>query len=186
MTVAYGTQVAVGDGEARSMELIEVGDTAWAGGPSLQWGGARVSFSMGAPPSPERPPIMVYVHFGDEEIVATPDHPLLLSDGRLVRSRQLYPRASLMRANGQSALVDFVVAGQFNGGLHDIAVNGADPTGSLDGHLIVTNGIVSGDFALQTHGGWADANLPAIGTRAYEEAYALEPPISPAAAFFER
>jgi len=69
-----------------------------------------------------------------------------------------------------------VSLGEYKGGVHHIATD-KEFTGDLNGHLLLSEGVVSGDFNLQIHAAQLKEhhfvddhdNLPQIGTSKYEE-----------------
>jgi len=93
---------------------------------------------------------MIFIGFGEgRQIIATPDNLFLMSNGKLKRADRLVPsKDQILTAEGSSLGVTAVVSGQWTKGLHHIAT-GLEFTGSLDGHLINANGIVTGDYCLQ-------------------------------------
>lgn len=105
----------------------------------------------------------------------------LMPDGKLKRAALLVPgRDSLVLFDGTPAMVQGLTVGRYKKGVHHIATS-MEPARSVGGHLIVADGVVSGDFALQVANleemapdmlveGHAD--LPEVGTPAYARAYA--------------
>ncbi|MGE5704045.1 MAG: hypothetical protein ACM32O_16095, partial [Clostridia bacterium] len=85
----------------------------------------------------------------------------------------------LVSADGVPVEINEVSLGEYKGGVHHIATN-KEFAGEISGHLLISEGVVSGDFNLQIH---ADDlkeshfiedhdDLPIVGTEAYEQAYA--------------
>lgn len=92
---------------------------------------------------------MVYLRFGEEQsLICTPDAVVLLPNGELRRSVKLNPRDQLVDKDGNAVPIESVVLGYYLGGVHDLATDA--PTGSIDGHLLVANGVVIGDYTLET------------------------------------
>lgn len=93
---------------------------------------------------------MVYIRAaGDRQWVASFDHLFLMSNGKLKRADRLVPgRDQLMTAEGTALDINSCQIGIWRGGLHHIAT-GLHFTGTLDGHLINSAGVVSGDYCLQ-------------------------------------
>lgn len=181
---AHGTRIGI-PGGFRVIEQFEIGDKVLTGsltqGGSLKldWAPVKISFSSGTGPDSHQP-AMVYIHHGGVgSIIVTPDHLFLLSTGKLRRADRLVPgKDFLVTAEGVPVAVNEVSLGEYQGGVHHIATEN-EFTGSVDGHLLVSEGIVSGDFMLQIHSealknnGMLDDHdeLPKVGSEEYERAH---------------
>lgn len=151
--VASNSRVAVPDG-FRLIEVIEVGDpvlVASAGDGGWAWSSAPVTFSQGTLGGFPRQ--MVYIGYGNDfmNLIAEPDLLLLKGDGRLIRANRLVPGADkLVDQNGDPVPIHSVSIGSYVGGEHAIATH--DPASAHDnpdGHLLLVNGVIVGDFFLQ-------------------------------------
>ena len=185
---AYGTKISVPLG-TRKIQDFRIGDQAMAGslglgrvpavGPlEMKWEPALVSFSGGTGPDSHEA-VMVYIQHGKSGmIIVTPDHLFLMPDGRFKRGDRLVPgKDFLVGEDGSPVPIHEVSLGEYEGGVHHIALD-LEFTGSPDGHLLLSDGVVSGDFNLQIHAadlkekgyfvGDHDA-LPKIGSPRYEE-----------------
>ena len=69
-------------------------------------------------------------------------------DGTMTRALKLMPGDQLMSADGSPDTVTSVAVGSYAKSIHHISTSSGPATG-VDGHLIIVNGIVAGDFALQ-------------------------------------
>jgi hypothetical protein len=148
--LALDTLVAVPGGFCR-IGNIKVGDQVLAAGTDLKWAIHTVHFSAGTPPITSYP-LIVYLRCGDIQAIVTPDHLFLLSDKTLKRADRLIPGVDeLMTPDGLSIPITSVAVGKFTGGIHAIATSVQKPDGNRDGHLIATNGLVSGDYTAQIH-----------------------------------
>ena len=184
---ANGTKIGIPNNEFRSIEDFVVGDkvltAAVVGQPSagninLNWSTAKVGFSSGTGPDGNQS-AMVFIHHGEVgSLIVTPDHLLMMSTGKLNRADRIVPgKDFLVSAAGQPVAINEVHIGQYHGGVHHITTD-VDYTGSIDGHLLVSEGIVSGDFNLQIRseeliksGAMVDyKDLPAIGSDEYAAA----------------
>ncbi len=75
--------------------------------------------------------------------------PFLMKDKTLKQAQKLVPGIDeLVRADGSTTPIISIELGLFNKGVHHIATS-KTPADSLDGHLIIANGIVVGDYATQ-------------------------------------
>ncbi|MGN6662931.1 MAG: hypothetical protein ACTHK6_01800 [Solirubrobacterales bacterium] len=174
------TPIGLPEGTQRPIAEIGVGDTVLAGKVSagkVQWQPARVGFSQGTEGGHQ--PAMTYIVYGDgEELIGSPDQPLMLADGSLTTAARLVPGQELMGVDGNPLPVSLVSLGTYEGGVHHIATN-PQWTGSIDDHLIQANGVVAGDFTLQLHfpqlppsekvADWE--SLPEVGTPEYQQSH---------------
>ncbi|MWC30645.1 Hint domain-containing protein [Paenibacillus sp. MMS18-CY102] len=182
---AHGTQIGTPDGH-RAIEKFNVGDKVitaslqqGAQGLQLEWKKARLNFSNGTGPQSHQP-AMIYIRFGNHgSIVVTPDHLFLMPNGKLKRADRLVPGKDLLVSyNSTEVEINEISVGEYTGGVHHIATD-ISFNGSLDGHLLLSEGLVSGDFNLQIHqhellnsGLLEDvSDLPKIGTKEYEETH---------------
>jgi hypothetical protein len=114
-----------------------------------------------------------------KHLVVTPGQPFLMQDGTLKQADKIVPgKDVLMCEDGSTTPVISVEAGLFKKGVHHIATS-AEKATSLDGHLLLANGVVIGDYATQIGMTTKNNSLedpyrdqPALGTRAYNEANA--------------
>jgi hypothetical protein len=150
--VASNSRVAVPDG-FRPIEVIEVGDpvlVASSRDGGWTWSSAPVTFSQGTLGGFPRP--MVHIGYGNDftALIAERELLLLKGDGRLTRADQLIPGDMLVAENGDPVPVHNVFIGSYVGGEHAIATH--DSVGAYDnpdGHLLLVNGVIVGDFFLQ-------------------------------------
>lgn len=107
-------------------------------------------------------------------LLATTAQPFLMKDGSLKQAEKLVPgRDLLMRKDGSTVPIISVNALLYEKSVHQIATTTEKAT-SLDGHLLLANGIVIGDYATQIsmsieNSPIADKyrNDPAVGTKEY-------------------
>ncbi|ABO49535.1 Hedgehog/intein hint domain protein [Desulforamulus reducens MI-1] len=180
---AYGTKIGTPNGH-KKIEKFAVGDLVLAagietsaGGIKLNWSPLKVSFSSGTGPDSHQP-AMVYIRHGDTgSIIVTPDHLFLMPNGKLKRADRLVPgKDQLVSYEGRPVPVHEVSIGEYEGGVHHIATQ-KNFTGDLDGHLLLSEGVVSGDFNLQIHATELKEkyfivdhdSYPQIGTKEYIE-----------------
>ena len=164
---AWHTPIAVPGNETKPIQTFEVGDKVLAAGGDLKWTAYDVEFSGGVPPSPDLGKTMLSVYFqgpnGVQSLVVTPDHVFVLKDKSLLRGEFLVPGQSvLLNDDGSDSAVVGVELGGWYGGVHHIATTESVAT-KIDGHLLSSKGIVTGDWALQIAdiegGAVKDANI---------------------------
>jgi hypothetical protein len=183
---AWHTPIAVPDGDPKPIQTFVVGDNVLAAGADLKWTPYEVEFSDGIPPGPDYGKTMFSIYYqlpeGVSSLIVTADHVFLLSDGKLRRSEFLIPgKDSLMSADGKPVPVLSIEVGGWFGGVHHIATSG-DPATSVEGHLLNSKGIVTGDWALQiadieggaVAGGEAETGPVPAATAEFVQAHGLE------------
>ncbi|HKS30568.1 MAG TPA: hypothetical protein VJS44_22270 [Pyrinomonadaceae bacterium] len=183
---AYGTMVAVASGSFKAIEQIAKGDEVLAGTPSAQDGGdtkitwtpTEVTLSQGVAGGDN--PVMVYLAFGEDEktgdIVCSCDQVFILASGRIITAEKLQVGDQLVDKDGNPVTLRTVAIGSYKGGVHHIATKSPENL-SLDGHLLLTSGVVVGDYYLQLHfeqlpKDWKHEEIdarPELGTPAYDE-----------------
>jgi hypothetical protein len=185
---ANGTLIAETLRSARPIESFAIGDSVLAAGPALAWEQVDVEFSSGVQPSEEAGKEVIHVLFrlqdSEHSIVVTPDHVFYVharsGDGfQLLRAVRLIPGVDrLVTPEGEEAPVLAIELGGWFKGLHHIATTNT-PAVDLERHLLISDGIVSGDWALQI----SDLDQPAfdafptsssdpvLGSAEYEEAH---------------
>ncbi|MEP3047170.1 MAG: hypothetical protein ABJL55_17940 [Roseibium sp.] len=150
---AWHTPVAVPEGEPKPIQTFEIGDKVLAAGADLKWTPYAVEFSDGVPPSPELGKTMFSVYFNRKgkvsSLIVTADHVFVLSNNKLKRAEHLVPGTDkLLSDDGEAVELLALEVGGWFGGVHHIATSQTTAT-SMDGHLLSSKGIVTGDWALQ-------------------------------------
>ncbi|AOM78412.1 hypothetical protein [Pedobacter steynii] len=110
-------------------------------------------------------------------LLVTGIQPFLMKDGTLKQAQKLVPgKDVLLLEDGSTTPIVSLEVGMFEKGVHHIATSTERAT-SLDGHLLLANGIVVGDYSTQIsltskNGLLNDAHVdaPVFGTKAYSEA----------------
>lgn len=149
--MALNTPVLISEGENKAIQDFKKGDSIYAAGLDLIWSKKEVVFSQGTTGNSKQP-LTIYIDYGeDQHIIVTPDHLFLMPTKKLKRADNLTPEDYLINQNGEKIKINNVTIGDFYGGFHHIATDTKKPTGNLDGHLIVANGIVCADYALQIY-----------------------------------
>lgn len=151
--------VATSPGD-RLMSDLAVGDAVLAAGLALDWSPVPVRFSDGAVMSANPDPLIriKLAAEGGKALTVVPDHAFLRPAGTLIRARDLAIGDRLVLADGGTAAVNTLDRMPAYGGyVWRIATSDQAPNG-LDGHLLNTGGVVSGDYAAQLFFG---ATVPA-------------------------
>jgi Pretoxin HINT domain len=177
---AYGTPVATPDGD-KAIQTIAIGSQVLAANTAFEWTATDVNFSDGTGPDGQQPE-MLYITYGADNkvIIVTLDHTFLIPDGTLIRANRLMRGDALVAADGSQVPIGDVKTGAYNGGVWNIATAVGQPT-SLDGHLINTGGVISGDYAVQLYyddlgfSSKAQAARPVHGSDEYRAAAGLPP-----------
>jgi hypothetical protein len=176
--------ITVDKAENKKVQDFVVGDMVLAAmdGGLENWEQLPVEFSSGT--GPESTSSMIQIRFGDpakaESIIATRNQLFYVAGKKLKRASKLVPEQDeLVRPDGSTVKVLDLTAGVFKTGVHQISTS-TKPTTNLDGHLIVANGVVCGDYSLQLTDLDAEnpslmvkghAELPEFGTKAYAQRY---------------
>jgi hypothetical protein len=177
--------VAVDHTTYKPIHEFSVGDTVLvATKPDLSaWEQMPVAFSSGTGPGSDSPTIQI--RYGDpshpDMIIASSGQLFLVAAGKLKQaSRLVAGRDQLVGADGAATPIIDLIGGIAADTLHRIATS-TGPATSLAGHLMVANGVVCGDYALQLGNleqaapdllvaGHAD--LPELGSAAYPRSVA--------------
>ncbi len=178
---AHGTLIAAKEAQVQVQE-IALGSKILAGSIRqtdrlcLTWEEREVNFSSGTQSGEQ--PAMVYLVYGDgKELIVSPDHVFLLADGRFITAGCLYPGDRLTDREGNPVEILTASIGHYKGGVHHIAT-GTDFDGTPNGHLILSGGVVSGDFTLQmnydaiSRGRNAAKGRSMLGTKEYLQSFA--------------
>lgn len=155
MALAHGTPTATPSGQ-KEIQKLAIGDLILAGSPAgnsgLSWKTATIRFSSGTGGGSQEP-VMAFIRYGENRLICTIGHPFLLADGTIKTARQLIPGVDrLMSAEGDPVEISNTAAGSFRGGVHAVATD-IVYSGSLDQHLLVTAGVVTGDYCLEIYFG---------------------------------
>ena len=147
------TFISVSKDHAKPIQEFAVGDLVLAADSAAlkTWTQKPVKFAMGLVEGQIR---IVRIFFGDEnkktkDLAVTMDQLFLMRDGKLKKASTLIPHSDqLIQADGTTVAIQSMSIETFYQGINDIATSGS-PAKSLDGHLLLANGIVIGDYALQ-------------------------------------
>ncbi len=177
----------------KPVENIETGDGVLATGANLNTWSIRQVTGVGGIAPGETLAMCYTARFKLSDgtvrlVTSTADHLYLVPGlNQLQAIQDLRPGDYVLQADGGSALIEFVAAGEFSGGVRNFALGEFAPTNpddQLDGHLVNTDGLVTADLSLQLAfwNGDLEKNLiaqpelpaPLIGSRQFFERYDTE------------
>ena len=179
---ALNTPIFISEDEVKAIQDIKKGDYVYAAGLDLKWHQKKVIFSQGTI-GKSRQPNTIYIDYGDNQhFIVTPDTLFLMENKKLKRADKLTPEDYLIDQNGEKVKINGVDLGDFYGGFHHIATAIAEPSSNLEGHLIIANGIVCGDYNLQIYyqsqeardmENFEETNELTVGTKEYKNKYGI-------------
>jgi hypothetical protein len=151
--VAVDTLVAVGKDSWKRMGDLRVGDSILAMDTTGKWTAKKIKFSNGTGAGDGNPvPYAIFVALKNgTQLIVTADHPFLLSTKKLQVACRLSPSDELLDENMQPLEIATIGYGEYVGGIHNVSTSTGKPGEPLDGHLINTGGIISGDFYAQLY-----------------------------------
>ena len=144
-------------GEFVLVQDVAVGDQLLVCGKQLNWKPGIVKTSSGDNEESHYDGLYLLRYKLEEEtetrfLILTPDHLFMLASDRTLKAVQyLIPGDELMRNDGTSAKIIFVVRGSYVTGIFTIEMEGEFDGSNLDGHLLNANGLVTADYAVQAY-----------------------------------
>jgi hypothetical protein len=171
--------------ETKEIAEFVVGDPVWVAMDAglNEWAEVPVAFSAGTGRT-AGVNSLIRIRYGStgrpEIVYANRDQLFMLVDHKLKRAVKLVPGVDeIIRPDGSGAPVLDMASGKYHKGVHHISTT-TDPGKGVAGHLIIANGLVGGDYALQLqHLELTDpgvlveghAELPDFGTEEYAARY---------------
>ena len=151
--VAVDTLVAVPSGDWKRMGDFKVGDSILALDANNSWTERKVKFSDGTGEGDGNAvPYAIFLSLVNEtKLIVTADHAFLLSDRTLQVACRLSPDDKLMDENLRPVGIVNLEYGEYVGGIHNVSTSVGPEGEGLEGHLINTGGIVSGDYYAQLY-----------------------------------
>lgn len=148
---AYNVPIQVSPTTFKVIQDFVPGDPVYAAGTDLNWKTYTVDLSSGIEPTNVEL-FMIYVKYGnagEEELdmIVTEDHLFLMQGGTLTPASALKAGDQLTRPNGSAVAVKQAYLGKYIGGVHHISTGPF--SGSLNGHLLNSNNVVSTDMAVK-------------------------------------
>jgi hypothetical protein len=180
--LAVDTPIATPDGTIKVQDVKPRQTTVLAAGKDLTWAPTLVTQASFATPGVTEHTIYLKYQLAGEnetrELVVTRDHPFILHDGTLIVADWLQVADQLTDRDGQPAQVVEVGWGSYDGNFYEFATVMEPPPADLAGHLVLTNGVVSGDFAVQVFchieksaGRTSVAERPSVGSEEWVQAH---------------
>jgi|GEM_PF-2354993 len=162
--LAVNTPIATPTGTVKVQDIVQGTTTVLAAGLDLTWSEQLVNQASYATPGLTEHTIYIRFKLQNEpqarELVVTRDHPLVLyPDKQLIVADYLQLSDQLIDRDGQPAQVVDVQWGSYSGSFYEFATSLTPPDPNYANHLVLTNGIVSGDFAIQVF-----SDIPAGGS----------------------
>lgn len=156
---AYSARISTPNGE-KDIQSFQIGDSILAFSAKIESGTvkltasqAKVSFSNGIESGNQTR--MIYLNLTDyhglsKNISCSADQLFLLSNGKYAPASELQTGQELVNKEGNPIKIESVRAGSSRGGIHSISTNAA--FGDIpNGHLVVANDIIMGDFSFQLY-----------------------------------
>lgn len=183
-----GTLVTTGNGSQIKVEdMVEGQTTVLAAGKDLRFS-AQVAESVVSTSSGETKNT-VYLKYEMNgktvERVVTMDHPFLLSNKTLVGAGALQLNDELLDQNGNRVSIKEIKWGSYIGKFWEFAVSMNKPDSNYTNHLVVTEGVVTGDFAISVYENYpvsseetslkGSPNRPFVGSAEWKELNRKDP-----------
>lgn len=149
------TPVTIADGRQIPIEEIVPGRTEiLAAGKDLRFVPTVAKQKSAAPPAQTKQTIYIEytVNGVVSQLVVTQSHPFFLHGSREVcAASRLRAGDKLIDRNGGPITITRILLGEYTGSFWEIATNLDPPDANYNGHLILTGGVVSGDFSIETY-----------------------------------
>lgn len=159
------TPVATPEGWMRARDVAAHETVVLAAGRDLDFKPVRVTHAAPAGPgAAEHAVYLKYLVDGQARaLVVAREHPFLLHGGTLAAADALRAGDALTGRDGAPAPVLEAGWSGYTGDFHPFATVMEPPAPGLDGHLVLTNGVVTGDFAVQVFSEYerASSRVPA-------------------------
>ena len=144
MAFSNDTLILTPDG-AKKINSIKSGENIVAQFDDGTWRPRKVHFSAGTKSETS----VFFIHYGDnQQLIATKEQLFLLSTDHLKAAKELLITDQLCDKLGHPVEIKEIYKGTYNEGIQTIACS-EHPTEIAEGHLILCNGIIVGDYALE-------------------------------------
>ncbi len=149
--LGQGTLVTTGDNkQIRVEDIIGNATKVLAAGKDLVFKPTTVQQIVGTNPGKTDNSIYLSYRLNGVKVerVVTMDHPFLLRDKTLVGAGVLQLDDQLLDQQGNPVNIDSLRWGSYIGRFWEFATSVTEPDQQLDGHLVLTDGVVTGDYAV--------------------------------------
>jgi hypothetical protein len=149
--LAFFTPIAIGDNTYKKIGEVQVGENILTLSKEKKWVKTPVTFSGGTDDATYTNPYMIYVKTEDNAtLIATADHLFYMPDGTLKRADRLNANDRLVNDLQKPVKIIELTSGEYVGKIHNVATGTwSKDDVQIDGHLINTFGVISGDYFLQ-------------------------------------
>ena len=149
MAFLIGTTVSIGHGLFDPINHLELGASLMAANADLKWNVARVVHTGPAKTSDSAMTLISISLPRGQSLLVSPDQPLYVGNGECVPAeRALLGGAPVIDRDGRRVEVLEAKPMAMNGQFFEVIVGNLNKPKTVDGHLILANGIVCGDAAV--------------------------------------
>ncbi len=178
--LAAGSPVQATPTQMKTIETFTKDGPVMAADLNFQWTQLTVAEVAGTDQIGQ--PNTMFVRFEGGTLTVTADHLFLVNGKKLITADKLTLLDTLTGPQGNAVKIIELHTGDFFGSFHNVTTSSPNPPSSdPNGHLVNTNGVISGDYALQTYymaGILAPEHLhaeihsrPSFGSLEYQERY---------------
>jgi hypothetical protein len=183
--LAFGSPVQATSTSTQQIQEFKLNSPVYATDLNFNWQQLNVADVIGTEQIGQ--PNTVFIAYDGGSLTVTADHLFLVGGKKLIAAQYLTNNDTLTSPSGAAVKITSVNQGDFFGSFHNVATSStSDPKTNPNGHLINTNGVISGDYALQTQylGNTIDPSLlhpeaksrPPVGSVAYHEQFPYADP----------
>lgn len=149
--LAVDTPIGTPGGTIKVQDVVANKTEVLAAGRNMKFSPYLVTqASRSAPGITEHTIYLTYKLAGaTHELVVSRDHVFILDNGELIRADRLAISDQLVDRDGKPVQIMEILWGSYDGIFYEFATKMEPPDPELTGHLVLTNGVVSGDFAVQ-------------------------------------
>lgn len=148
--LAFGSMVRASASQQRQIQEFQTGNPIYACDLAFKWTDRLVSSVVSTQEIGQ--PNTVFVAYQGGSLTVTADHLFLVGGSKLLTAEKLTVNDTLTGPTGAAVKILAVHQGDFFGQFFNLSTDATtDPQKDPNLHLINTAGVISGDFALQTH-----------------------------------
>ncbi len=142
-----------------AVQLLDVGNPVLVGTMTANkptWSSMDLVFTSGIPVTNENAIVMTFDN--NQTLTVTSDHVFLRMNSKVIRAEYAFVGMKIMGAEGNPVTIKSISRQTMDASVYNIAaVSTFD--GSIDNHLVCSNGIISGDYTLQINFDTLNASL---------------------------